>query len=192
MSITPLFADEGQPVRKLDPVLIEVVRECDFKRKPCGECGLPKSNEIHKGSPPRCVFTRRLGCDRCGRAARDPVHYGAPSSLNVFGSGNPKTYWQEKMNWQAILTPLLIASGLPKGLERVMVEGEATFPTRAGRDQGNHRVLIEKALGDALEAGGWLAEDTWEHYEFGNLTASYERGVSATRLMLFPSLPASG
>ena len=61
-----------------------------------------------------------------------------------------------------------------------------TFPNRIKRDQGNFRWMIEKALGDTLVGGGWLPDDTWDRYEFGGLTYKYEKGVSATRLMLFP------
>jgi hypothetical protein len=35
--------------------------------------------------------------------------------------------------------------------------------------------------------GGWLADDDWARFEFGGLAASYEKGVSRTRLLLFPS-----
>jgi hypothetical protein len=164
-------------VTRLEPVFIEHVRECHFKAKP---------TETVAG---RTV--KRRGCARCGRGKHDPAHYGAPPSLNVLGSGDPMAYQEAKRRWSAILHLLLEASGLPKGLEHVLVEGEATFPDRARRDQGNYRVLIEKALGDVLTAGGWLADDDWGSYEFGNLTYSYEKGVSATRLMLFPTLPTA-
>ena len=62
-----------------------------------------------------------------------------------------------------------------------------TVPDRKRRDQGNHRFLLEKALGDALVAGGWLDDDDWARYEFGGLQMVYERGVSAMRLFVFPS-----
>jgi hypothetical protein len=155
---------------KLEPVLLEIIRGCHFKAKPNSAAG-----------------GRRLGCARCGRSKRDDVHYGAPKSINVFGSGNPKVYWQEKMRWQELLTAQLEGSGLLRPLARVMVEGEAVFPDRIKRDQGNHRVIVEKALGDALVVGGWLEDDDWSRYEFGNLFAAYEHGVSATRLTLFPT-----
>jgi hypothetical protein len=53
--------------------------------------------------------------------------------------------------------------------------GLCCFPDRIRRDQGNFRYFIEKALGDALVAGGWLefgglADDDWDHYEFGGMT----------------------
>jgi hypothetical protein len=85
-----------------------------------------------------------------------------------------------------VLLPLLEASGLPKGLRRVVVEGEVSFPDRAKRDQGNYRVLLEKVLGDVLVDGGWLDDDDWDRYEFGNLQRRDEGRVSRTRLMLFP------
>jgi hypothetical protein len=53
-------------------------------------------------------------------------------------------------------------------------------------DQGNFRYFIEKALGDALVAGGWLADDDWDHYEFGGLAKTYERGESWIKLMIMP------
>lgn len=163
-------ADEIAPASSLEPVMIEQVRLCHFKAKP--------DEDGHK----------RLGCARCGKAKHDPFHYGTPKSINVFGSGNPRLYWEMKRKWSAILLPLLRDSGLPLGLAKVMVDGELTFDSRRARDQGNYRVLIEKALGDVLVAGGWLEDDTWDRYEFGNLTARVVPGQSATRLMLFPVL----
>jgi hypothetical protein len=158
----------------LEPVMIEHVRVCHFKAKP--------DEDGHK----------RLGCACCGRAKHDPLHYGTPKSINVFGSGNPRLYWEMKRRWSAILLPLLRGSGMPLGLSRVMVDGELTFPDRGRRDQGNFRVVLEKALGDTLTAGGWLEDDDWSRYEFGNLTANYQKGVSATRLMIWPVLAVTG
>jgi hypothetical protein len=95
-------------------------------------------------------------------------------------------YANLKMLWGELLADALAESGLPQGLAAVMVEGEATFPDRGRRDQGNYRFLLEKALGDALTTGGYIEDDDWQRFEFGNLTYRYERGVSRTRLMIFP------
>jgi hypothetical protein len=49
---------------------------------------------------------------------------------------------------------------------------------------------LEKIVGDALKEGGWLADDRWFPvcmYEFGNLAAVYEKGVSRLRLTVFPT-----
>ena len=155
---------------RIEPVFIEQVRQCAFKRKP--------DRDGH----------RKLGCARCGRPKSDRSHMGQPPSVNPLGSGDPRVYQAMKHQWQALLIDLLSATSLPRGLAHVLAEGEVTFPTRQRRDQGNFRFLLEKALGDALTEGKWLTDDHWGMYEFGNLTASYERGVSATRLALFPTL----
>lgn len=162
-----LFAE---PVARLEPVMVEHRRICHFKKK--------ADVDGH----------RRLGCDRCGRPKADRAHMGAPPSINPLGSGDPRAYQALKQTWQGLLADLLVVSDLPKGLLRVMAEGEATFPTRQRRDQGNFRFLLEKALGDALVEGGWLADDDWDRYEFGNLVASYEKGTSATRIVIFPTV----
>ena len=172
MSLFDLDFTKGtvEPSKRLEPVFIEQVRQCAFKRKP--------DEDGH----------RKLGCARCGRPKADRSHMGQPPSVNPLGSGDPRAYQAMKHQWQNLLVDLLSATDLPRGLAHVLAEGEVTFPTRQRRDQGNFRFLLEKALGDALTEGKWLTDDHWGMYEFGNLTASYERGVSATRLALFPTL----
>jgi hypothetical protein len=173
MTLFDLNFSEGTVTERFEPVMVEIVRECHFKAK---------APEEVQG---RTV--KRRGCERCGRPKNAREHMGQPPSINPLGSGDPMAYQGLKQQWQSLILERLAASGLPKGLERVLVEGEVTFPTRAKRDQGNFRFLVEKALGDALVEGGWLADDDWDSYEFGNLTKSYEKGVSATRLILFPT-----
>lgn len=163
----------------MGPVEIEILRRCHFKAK-------PKHPDTGK---------KQLGCAACGLAKSHRDHLGQPPSLNVFGSGNAMAYQGMKRTWTTLLLALLNASTLPKGLARVVVEGEVTFPRRAsskGPDQGNYRAPLEKVLGDVLEAGGWLSNDNWESYEFGGLAYRYERGVSRTRLLLFPTLASPG
>jgi len=162
-----------------EPVMIEVVRACHFKAKPPEEV---KGRKV-----------KRRGCARCGLGKGDIAHMGAPPSFNALasgqGSGNAMVYAGLKARWQEVLTERLAATDLPKGLAHVLVEGEITFPDRGRRDQGNFRVIVEKALGDALVEGWWLADDSWDFYSFGNLEARYVKGESATRLYLFPTLP---
>lgn len=159
---------ETAPPRALEPVEFTVLRECHFKKKD----------------------GRRLGCARCERAKKHPAHFGAPPSVNSIlsgqGSGNAMVYANLKKLWGDLLTARLLETGLPRGLARVVVEGEATFPDRGRRDQGNFRFIVEKALGDALKRGGWLADDDWSSYEFGGFAYRHVPGVSRTRLTLFP------
>lgn len=187
----------------LEPVELVQERRCAFKAKPlvCREkgCHAERARKDAKAPCPSCGSkvkpVQRQGCARCDAAKHDPAHYGAPPSFNVLGSGDPFTFQRIKEEWSAVLAVLLEASGLPRGLQRVVVEGECTFPDRAERDQGNYRVLIEKALGDVLVngsekagvRGGWLEKDTWAHYEFGGLAYNFEAGASRTRLLLFPT-----
>lgn len=178
MTVTDLGPSLPVPVEMLrprpEPVHIEIVRECHFKAKP------PEKRQGRTVQP--------RGCAHCDRDKHDRAHAGQPPSLNPLGSGHPMLYQSLKARWQGWLGELLAATDLPKGLSYVLVEGEVTFPSRARRDQGNFRFMLEKALGDALVEGGWLEDDDWSHYEFGGLEARYEKGRSATRLMLFPTL----
>lgn len=157
-------------VFEFEPVTLEWVRDHAFVKEPKRGCGA-----IVNGG-------------RCGKAKTHPDHQGAPPSLRILGSGDQFTYQAYKKAWQDIFVRLLQDSGLPYPLRRVVVEGEATFPDRRKRDQGNHRFFIEKALGDAMVEGGWLEDDDWSRFEFGGLAAAYEKGVSRTRILVFPSL----
>lgn len=124
---------------------------------------------------------------RCGRAKDAMVHVGVPQSLNVHGSSaHWYSYQNQKKNWSARLGELLQASDLPYGLGYVYVEGQCCFPDRRKRDQGNFRFLLEKALGDTLVDLGYIADDDWSRYEFGNLRRAYEKGECWTALTLFP------
>lgn len=173
------------------PVQIELVRVCHFKRKTCGTCGKPKSNPVHRAADKggTCVFARKLNCANCGLPKAHRDHLGQPPSWNELGSGSREAYQRMRATWFGPLTALLEESGLPKGLAYVLVEGEVTFPnpaTSKGPDQGNFRGPLEKMLGDVLEEGGWIANDNWQSYEFGGLAYRYEKGVSRTRLVIFP------
>jgi hypothetical protein len=197
-------------VNPQQPVLLEIVRECHFKAKPLvcrGKgCGVerPRSHAraVPRSTPrrwPECTAcgntekpVQRQGCATCGGNKGDRGHYGAPKSFNVLasgaGSGNFGVYDSMKSAWQAIFLDLLKASGL-EPCDSVFAEGEITFPDhREDRDQGNFRVILEKALGDALEEGGYLVSDNWDRYEFGQLSKREHPGESATRLTLFPDL----
>lgn len=188
----------------MKPVLIEVVRGCHFKAKPCRACGRAKSAHHKTPGEPDSVkhipgvcleLKAQNGCAECGRTKSDPFHFGAPQSYNAFGGGRGTGAAAQvgaglKQTWQAILQQKLTASDLPVFLDQVYAIGEVTFPDdREDRDQGNFRVVIEKALGDALEAGGWLKKDNWARYQFGNLSMRVVPGQSAIRLLLYDTFP---
>jgi hypothetical protein len=108
-----------------------------------------------------------------------------PSMNDIVGQGTRWRYTFMKKKWGRLLEDALNQAGMVR-CQRVTVEGIVTFPTRARHDQGNYRFMLEKALGDALQAGAFLADDSWAFYEFNGLAARYERGVRRTDLLLFP------
>lgn len=184
----------------LQPVYLVIARACSFKQKPCGACGLPRSNKVHR-KPDRggtCEFKLKLRCASCGRPKAHRDHLGQPPSWNELGSGTREGYQRMRATWFGPLTEMIEESGLPRGevvdgrwegIRFILAEGDVTFPrpaTSKGPDQGNFRGPLEKILGDVLEEGGWIQNDNWETYSFGNLGYLYEPGVSRTRLVLMP------
>lgn len=104
-----------------------------------------------------------------------------PPSLNAVGLYQ---HWRQvhraKQRWQNDLGMLLLAESVPKELAVVRAHAVLRFPQRRRRDEGNFRALLEKALGDALVGGGWLADDTPERYRFGAVKFDSERGPRRT------------
>lgn len=189
----------SEDIYELRAYTFEQIRRCHFQPKVCDLCGLPKANKAH--TPKKhatCPGKWPRGCNRCGENKSWPGHFGAPASFNVWsgsGTDNTQAYKGIKDIWQRILATHLEAVGLPRGQQRIEAEGIVTFPDRANRDQGNFRVILEKALGDALVdgsekanvPGGWLDDDNWDAYEFGALRMRVVPGVSATQLTLTPT-----
>lgn len=91
-----------------------------------------------------------------------------PPSFNRVGHrGNRREWTRQKKIWQEMIETALLAEGVPRGLPRITVTADLTFPDRRRRDTGNYRTLLEKCAGDALVNGRWLADDTPELFEFG-------------------------
>lgn len=103
---------------------------------------------------------------------------GTPPSLNAVGY---RSHWavgrKHKLQWQGYIALALMEQKVPRRLKRVEATATLRFKQRRRRDEGNHRVLVEKALGDALVEGGWLPDDDSELYSFGRveLMAPVER-----------------
>jgi hypothetical protein len=89
-----------------------------------------------------------------------------------------------KGQWERDLGLLMLAEKRtwPKGLLAVHATAILSFPVARRRDEGNFRWLLEKALGDALHEGGWIADDTPEYFTFGEVT--FDRGPHKTTVIL--------
>jgi hypothetical protein len=127
-------------------------------------------------------------CQQCKRGQHTVPHLGHPRSMNVRSNSSWFDFDNQNKDWKAVFNFLFEEAGLPRGMERCLVEGMLVFPTRGRRDQGNFRTGLEKYLGDALKDGGWLKDDDWSRYEFGGLTAAHEPRVSGMVLMLMPDM----
>jgi hypothetical protein len=176
-----LFDPEPPLARQFEPVTIVHVQDHPFKDR----------------GPNKVGCGRVLGDGtECRMAANAPLHFGFPPSYNATPGRRSWTGDDQKFRWTEYLQELLNKAGMPRPADparaKYLVEGEWTFPRkparggRRGPDQGNFRTPVEKAMGDALEGGGWLEGDYWLAYEFGNATLAYEKGVSALRLTVFP------
>lgn len=108
-----------------------------------------------------------------------------PRSINALGTrGSWKARHFAKKGLERELQTYLMVAGVPRNLTRVVASATLRFPTRRRRDEGNFREPLEKALGDALVSGGWLPDDTPEHYRFDRLEFSDEPGSAFTRISL--------
>jgi hypothetical protein len=118
-----------------------------------------------------------------------------PPSLNAFGSvggGTHHRYRRLKKQWQEQLGTALMVAKVPRGLAKVSAAAMLTFPEQRPRDEGNFRFLLEKALGDALVEGGWLEDDTADHFEFGRVFFSEQRGDPLTAITLHAERQPAG
>lgn len=113
------------------------------------------------------------------------VYEDVPPSFNVVGARQGGiAFHRQKKRWQGIFEDLMLATGFPRDWEEIVCSAELQFPEKRKRDEGNFRVLIEKALGDALVNGGWIEDDDYEHYRFERVKFSQQPGSKLTRVSL--------
>jgi hypothetical protein len=80
-----------------------------------------------------------------------------------------------KKEWQGTFGYLLMAAKLPRGLEKVTATVELKFRVRRTRDADNFYLPISKPLGDALTAGGWIPDDSPDHYAMERVRISDQK-----------------
>lgn len=110
-----------------------------------------------------------------------------PPSLNGMGFGGRNSHMKLhrlKKRWEGYFVITLLENKVPKALTRVRASARLRFRVKRRRDEGNFRWLLEKALGDALQANGNLDDDTADEFTFGTLTFEADRGQPRTTVTL--------
>lgn len=108
--------------------------------------------------------------------------YGAnPYSTGAAASAHQR---RTKGVWEGILMAILLKGRVPKDLAWVRVDMELRFPKKRGRDEGNYRMVVEKALGDVMQKMGYISNDTPDIYRFGAVTFDPESGPKRMVLTL--------
>lgn len=134
-------------------------------------------------------FIRKPGtkhvCTICGDDRMSPQHGAFSYQGSSRRLDNRFTYQKTNKSWRKRYLELLAPLDLPQPCSCIHVSGQISFPDAHKRDEGNHRFLIEKFLGDALQDGGYLENDDWASYRFMDLDlAPVVRGQQTTRLMI--------
>jgi len=143
------------------------------KRMTAGDLSVPAPGGAIRGAKARGSATVALGY--------------LPTSYNRTAHAHWRTVHRAKQQLQRDLELVMLgAPGLPRPIPGGRVEVTATLivPDRRRRDEDNFRGPLSKSLGDALVNGGWLPDDTPEHYRFGEAVFEVVPGVRATRLHL--------
>ena len=103
-----------------------------------------------------------------------------PPSFNRTSHAHWRYVQRVKTEWEHQLGNALLAASVPRRLDRVQADAELRFGVRRRRDEGNFRVVLEKSLGDVLTKGGWLEDDTPDHYSFGAVVIGQHPGTRLT------------
>lgn len=109
-----------------------------------------------------------------------------PKSFNQIGaSGNWRAWQSAKKDWEGRMVKLIDDAELPR-FSGMFAKTTAilTVPTRRRRDAGNFGVVLEKALGDALQLAGVIEDDTPDFWSWTSVTFTHSPGVRATTLVV--------
>lgn len=94
---------------------------------------------------------------------------GTPPSYNTTAHAHWRKVRREKQRWEGFLHIALMEQRVPRKLSFVSASATLHFRQRRRRDEINHKVTLDKALGDVLQAAGYLEDDTPEFYRFGSV-----------------------
>jgi hypothetical protein len=100
-----------------------------------------------------------------------------PPSYNTYQRAHWRKQARLKKEWQQVFESLLLASRAGRGpWKRVEAKARLRFKDHRRRDEGNFRVPIEKALGDALVNGSWIPDDTFNFFQMREVEFEPETG----------------
>lgn len=102
-----------------------------------------------------------------------------PKSANSGGGGaraNPYAASREKRMWEGVYFVLFLRAKIPKDLDHITVRPELQFtdPWRR-RDADNYYLSISKPLADTLVKGGYIPDDTPDHYSCERVVISKDK-----------------
>lgn len=107
-----------------------------------------------------------------------------PPSMNTNKVRDWRSFGREKKRWEGIFCGLLMKHQIHKGATSVRAKAMIRFPTNRRRDEGNFRMLIEKALGDALQVMKVIPDDGPEQYRFEQVNFDHTKGNKLTTVTL--------
>lgn len=106
-----------------------------------------------------------------------------PDSYNVTKGAHWAKAGRSKQKLQADMESMLMGLRMPRPLPGpCFAFATLIVPVKRDRDEGNFRTPLEKSLGDALQNGGWLPNDTPDFFRFGSVNFELKQGVSETRI----------
>lgn len=108
-----------------------------------------------------------------------------PPSFNRAGmSGSRWKLVRAVKDWRELFGALMMEARVPRECKLVVATATLTFPSRRRRDAENFRVVLSKALGDALQDYGAIPDDTAEFYRLADVVLEVRPGMSNTSVRL--------
>ena len=95
-----------------------------------------------------------------------------PQSFNRVGGTSSWRVWQtHKKQWEDRLVAGIVDAGIPAHTGMfARTTAVLEVPTRRRRDAGNFGVILEKALGDALQRASVIPDDTPEFWSWTSVS----------------------
>lgn len=108
-----------------------------------------------------------------------------PPSFNAVGyTGSRWKLTRAVKEWHDLIASLLLIDGVRRDFNLVLASATITFCSRRRRDVENYRVILSKALGDALVSYGVIEDDTHDYFRLTDVKLEVLPGVTRTEIVL--------